>query len=232
MHSTEETRGDVERWSMLAAGSALVAFGAARGGLLGKAAALCGGVCAVQGWRGKLGSPIATDGVAEAAVTIAAPAAQVAEFWRDPQRLAGVVPQIERIDRLEHDRSTWVVTLPGNLRLHWEAEYRFDESGRRITWQTTGSSTLEHEGEVTFAEAPGDRGTEVRVRLRWRDPSGGVVEWLTRRIGGVVGHAPRDELRRGLQAVKQVLEAGEIPTSQSQPARTRFDSAPKLATPS
>lgn len=204
---------------MLTAGSALVAFGAARGGLLGKLAAIGGGACAVQGFRGRLDSPMARTGTAEATVTIAAPAEVVQSFWLDLQQLAAAVPQIERVDVVDAQRSRWLVRLPGGVPLHWQARITQDDApSRTLRWRTDGPCSIEHEGEVEFAPAPGDRGTEVRVRLSWRDPAGGLTDRLLRWLGGIAGHAPKDELRRGLQAIKQVLEAGELATADMQPA--------------
>ena len=208
----EPTRGDVERWSVAAAGGALAAFGLLRGGLLGSIATVAGGALAVQGYRGRASNPLARAGLAEATVTIHAPRADVVAMWWDLPRLADAVPQIERIENLGDGASHWSVRLPGGVPLRWRARI-VDTGDGQIAWRTEGPCTIEHQGEVHFTAAPGDRGTEVRVRMRWRDPAGGLVHRLLEQVGGLAGCSPSDELRRALEAVKQMLEAGEHATN-------------------
>lgn len=212
MQNSHTPRGDAERWTFVAAGGALAAFGIARGGFLGRVATIAGGVLAVQAWRGRVGSPIARNGLAEATTTIAAPPERVFAFWQDRQQLAAVVPQIDSIEELDDGLTEWRVRLPGGVPLRWRARIESADD-RRLVWRTDGPCTIEHEGELRCTEAPGDRGTEVRVRMRWRDPTGGLVERLADFVGGLAGHAPDDELRRGLEAVKQQIEAGELATA-------------------
>jgi hypothetical protein len=82
-------------------------------------------------------------------------------------------------------------------------------------WGTTGYRTdyiEQHGATVAFKDAPGDRGTEVRVDLGGRGADG---------LGGVlrkVGRSPdiakvKDELRR----FKQRVETGAVPRSDSTP---------------
>ena len=58
--------------------------------------------------------------------------------------------------------------------------------------------------------ATGNRGTEVRVRLQYDPPAGKVgatVAWL-------LGHEPSQTIREDLRRFKQLMETGEISTSQ------------------
>ncbi|RJK97952.1 hypothetical protein [Vallicoccus soli] len=59
--------------------------------------------------------------------------------------------------------------------------------------------------EVRLVDAPGDRGTEVHVRLRDGEPSGvsGAAARLT-------GQDPRQDVRRALRESKLLLETGEV----------------------
>jgi hypothetical protein len=59
--------------------------------------------------------------------------------------------------------------------------------------------------EVRLRPAPGDRGTEIAVRLREGEPSGlGAVRVR------LAGDDPRWAVRRALRDAKQLLETGEI----------------------
>ncbi|MFD1829096.1 hypothetical protein ACFSJS_05410 [Streptomyces desertarenae] len=59
--------------------------------------------------------------------------------------------------------------------------------------------------EVTVRPAPGDRGTELAVRLR--DPESRSGSSLPSRLAG---RDPYQEVRRALREAKSLLEAGEV----------------------
>lgn len=59
--------------------------------------------------------------------------------------------------------------------------------------------------EVQVRPAPGDRGTELAVRLKETQPD--ITRSLTARLAGA---DPRQDLRRALREAKALLEAGEV----------------------
>ncbi len=69
------------------------------------------------------------------------------------------------------------------------------------------SSGVEGVGDVTFKEAPGDRGTEIHVALG----SGGGP------IGKLTGAVPLAKVKDQLRHFKQQVETGEIPRSDGTP---------------
>lgn len=88
-----------------------------------------------------------------------------------------------------------------------------DEVRRR--WEVDGARVArvrDAGGDVVFQDAPGDRGTEVVVRLP--DDGGGVVREAVRKVVGTDAYAAvKDELRR----FKQLVEVGEIAVSDGTP---------------
>ena len=70
------------------------------------------------------------------------------------------------------------------------------------------SSGPEIDGDVTFKDAPGDRGTEIHVTL---GSGGGPIDKLR---GTMPLAKAKDQLRR----FKQQVETGEIPRSDGTPA--------------
>src|SRR4051794_39167044 len=64
---------------------------------------------------------------------------------------------------------------------------------------------------VTFANAPGDRGTEIHVELP--GAAGRLGEIAKKLVGGAALAKVKDELRR----FKQHVETGEIPRSDASP---------------
>ena len=74
---------------------------------------------------------------------------------------------------------------------------------------------MQHAGSVWFKEAPAGRGTEVKVELQYNPPAGmlGAV------IAQIWGKEPGQQIQEDLHRLKQLLEAGEIPTTAGPAAR-------------
>jgi hypothetical protein len=64
--------------------------------------------------------------------------------------------------------------------------------------------------EVTFADAPGDRGTEIHVDLQTTGKLGDALQKLR-------GAAPRAKIKDALRHFKQRVETGDIPRSDASP---------------
>jgi uncharacterized membrane protein len=76
---------------------------------------------------------------------------------------------------------------------------------------------LSDEGvEISYATAPGGRGTEVRVRLAKSAPGGAVGQ----KLAAVIGTDPQRRLDDALRRFKQVLETGEVVSSEGSPGGT------------
>jgi uncharacterized membrane protein len=83
-----------------------------------------------------------------------------------------------------------------------------------IAWQTVEDSAIRHWGIVRFTPAPGDRGTEVKVELEY-EPVAGT---LGAAIAQLFGEEPAQQVEEDLRRFKRIMEAGEIPTTEGQPA--------------
>ncbi len=139
-------------------------------------------------------------------VTINRPRLAVYEFWRDFGHLAQFMAHVQRVDALGEKRSHWVVSAPAGQTVEWDAETTEDRPGELIRWRTLQGSSIRHEGVVRFDEAPGDRGTEVHVDLRYDAPAGQAGAT----IDTLFGEEPTQQLRDDLRRFKQVMETGEV----------------------
>ncbi|MBV9382376.1 MAG: hypothetical protein JOY82_04050 [Streptosporangiaceae bacterium] len=88
---------------------------------------------------------------------------------------------------------------------------------------------LTDRAEVTIRPAPGDRGTELGMRLLEQPPAG--VAGVTARLSGA---DPRQEIRSALRDAKSLIETGEVikpdePTTHPTPAGKLFDFATRRA---
>jgi uncharacterized membrane protein len=82
-----------------------------------------------------------------------------------------------------------------------------------IAWRTLDGAQVQHAGSVWFKEAPAGRGTELRVELQYNPPAGMIGAALAH----LWGKDPDQQIHEDLHRMKQILEAGEIPTTEGQP---------------
>lgn len=141
------------------------------------------------------------------AVTIARPAQELYDFWRDPANLAQIMDNVVSIEPLGADRSRWTVRGPGDTRYSWEAVITDDQPGRSITWQSAEGADVDNSGRIEFEEA-GARGTVVRATIAY-DPPGGTMGKL---VAKLLRREPRVQSRYELRRFKQLMETGEIST--------------------
>jgi uncharacterized membrane protein len=146
-------------------------------------------------------------------VTIDRPAAVIYRFWRDLPRLAGALDRPAAVEVVDETTSRWTVHGPLGRTLHWTAEITEDQPDRTLAWRVT-DGVLPHEGRLQLTDAPGDRGTEVHVSLRYELPGGPVTAAVTT----LTGDEPDQVLRTCLRRIKQLLECGLVVTTDGQPS--------------
>ena len=139
-------------------------------------------------------------------VTIGRPREEVYRFWRALENLPRFMYHVQSVTPAPGGRSHWVVKGPANRRIEWDAEITDDIPGSRIAWQTLPGSDIAHVGNVVFEDAPGDRGTEVRVQLYYDAPGGKAGATIAK----LLGDDPKEQVKNDLRRFKQVLETGEV----------------------
>lgn len=236
-----ESASKKKRWLATLGGSALVAYGLARRSVPGLALALAGGALIERGVRGRrdrsrslfggaarllprlragqraLGrtsalGPTATH-VART-VTIARPREELYRFWHDFENLPRFMRHLDRVEVIDGKRSRWTARAPAGASVSWMAEIVDDRENELIAWRSIEPADVESEGSVRFVPAPGGRGTEVHVTLDYKTGAGA----LGRAVAKAFGEEPEQQIRRDLHRFKQLMEAGEIPTTEGQPS--------------
>jgi uncharacterized membrane protein len=217
--------GGAMRWLSLVGGGAAVFYGVRRRSLFGSAVALAGANYAVRGATGQSdllgymglrtgkGAPYGKGVKIRRSVTINKTPEELYRFWKNFQNLPHFMKHLESVRVLDDRRSHWVVRAPAGRTVEWDAEIVADRENELIGWRSTGG-TVDHAGSVRFERAPGNRGTVVRVQLQYNPPAG--------RIGATVaklfGEEPDQQIREDLARLKQLMEAGEILTTEGQPS--------------
>jgi uncharacterized membrane protein len=242
-----------ERIGSVAIGAALVSVGIRRRGPVGLVAALFGsyfltrgatGRCVVYQALGVSTGPAdallrgsARDDVTsraatvnarkaikvERSVTIEKPRAELFAFWRDFENLPRFMEHLVSVRVDSPTRSHWEAKAPAGRTVEWDAEIVNEVPDEIIAWKSVGEPDVANAGAVNFSDAPGGRGTIVRVTLDYEPPAG--------RVGAMLSHffseEPDHQIREDLRKFKQLMETGEITTS----ARRIEDSAYVGATP-
>lgn len=218
------------RWLMLAGGSAAVIWGLKRRGILGSATALAGANFAVMGLTGErnllewigLATPLDESppygrGIKiRRSVTINRPADQLYRFWRNFENLPRFMTHIESVRVHDGTHSHWIVKTPRGRRIEWNAEITAERENELIGWRASGTF-VGHAGSVRFEKAPDGRGAIVRVQLQY-DPAGGK---LAANVARLFGGEPEQLIREALSGFKQLMETGEIATTEGQSSGRR-----------
>lgn len=134
-------------------------------------------------------------------------------YWRDPGNAPRFMLRIESVNPAGPDRWHWITREIAGRKFSWDAEITEDVPGEKIAWRSVPGSEVETEGEVTFTKAPGDRGTVVRLRISIVPPGGAAGAAVAKAADFLAGQQLREDLRH----FRQLMEAGEIPTTVGQP---------------
>lgn len=176
------------------------------------------GVAALDYYYAKQLSSIDEDAVAVAhepgiftkrSVTVNRPIEEVYAFWRNFENLPQFMRHLETVRMIDERCSHWVAKAPAGKTVEWTAEIVHEKENELISWRATEDAQVYNEGTVRFATAPGGRGTEVRVALRYEPPGGVLGSKLAMLWREEPGQQVQDDLRR----FKQVMELGEVVVS-------------------
>ncbi len=151
------------------------------------------------------------------AIAINANPAAVYAFWRKLENLALFMRHVQSVSATDGALSHWVARTPSGETLEWDAQIVADEAERRLSWRTVPAFQGLHEGTVTFEPGPPGRGTLLRVELEYQPPAGALGHQVAR----LLGKDPEQQIREDLRKFKQLIEAGEIATTQGQPSGKR-----------
>jgi len=106
----------------------------------------------------------------------------------------------------------------------WAAAIVDDVPGELLRWRSTGVGEVRTQGEVRFEAAPGERGTEVHLELRYAPPEGSRG-----RLAAFLSEAAARELEADLRRCKQLLETGHVVHADGIPRRAAPEIADEIA---
>ncbi|HWD97761.1 MAG TPA: SRPBCC family protein [Bryobacteraceae bacterium] len=233
-HYNTPNVGRAERAASVAIGAALLSYGIRKKGIVGGAAGFLSlaflrrgitgfcytyqalGVRTSESGQGRnISVPYELGIRVDQAVTINRPREEVYRFWRNLENLSQFMERIECVRVLEDGkRSHWIVKGPGDRTVQWDAEVINDVENELIGWRSLPGSEVQNAGSVSFRDAAGGRGTEVRVELQYNPPGGAVGALFAK----LFGEEPSQQIHSDLKRLKTRLEAGVVPSTEGQPA--------------
>jgi uncharacterized membrane protein len=244
--NTRTNVSQLERWLSVVAGGALAAYAFQKRGSVGGTSALLGAALLHRGATGhchvfqalgvdtaersrEKGTGIIADrgsdtrrqlggarGIhVEEAVTINKPIAEVFRFWRNFENLPKFMQHLESVAVREEGISHWVAKGPAGVNVEWDARIINEIENKLIGWQSLEGSTVSTAGSVNFDDT--EHGTRVSVHLQYHPPGGRVGAAVAR----LFGEEPNQTIREDLRRFKQLMETGEIPTTEGQPSGRR-----------
>jgi uncharacterized membrane protein len=220
--------GYYERVASVVGGPLLTLYGLSRGRAGGAVLAAAGGVllyrgltgrCPVYGALGLSSAPVLQSGPlrVEKRVTINKPAGELYAFWRDFANLPRFMKHLKEVRVEGEDCSHWVAHGPAGTSVEWDAEITAERPDEMICWRSLPGAEVENEGCVRFEAAPGGRGTVVHVSFSYEPPAGA----LGAAVAALFAEEPNQQVEGDLRRFKNIVEAGEIPTTTGQPAGSR-----------
>ena len=225
---------DIERWPSAIGGGALMAVGLRRGYVrspLGVGLLLVAGHGLYRGITGRdriyraLGVDTSGKGTRSTGVspgdgikvkhqvTINKSPEELYRFWRDFENLPRFMEHLESVQTIDDRRSHWVAKAPAGRTVAWDAEIIGEQENELIAWRSLPGAEVANAGSVRFRPAPAGRGTEVEVALQY-DPPAGIIGATVARL---FGEEPAQQVAGDLRRFKNIMEAGEVPTTEGQP---------------
>jgi uncharacterized membrane protein len=146
---------------------------------------------------------------AKASCVINSDPQEVYETFCNFENLPRFMKHLESVEDLGEGISRWTAKAPVGTEVTWRARIVADVPGEVISWRSLEGSDVDNAGAVRFEEAPGGRGTIVRVNLKYVPLAGA----LGAAVAKLFGEEPEQQLHDDLRRFKQVLEIGDVVVS-------------------
>jgi uncharacterized membrane protein len=138
-------------------------------------------------------------------------------MWRNFANLPRFMRHLRSVALTGDNRSHWVANAPAGTSVEWDAEVTHDEPNALIAWRSLEGAGVENAGAVRFLAQPSGRGTIVSVKMQYKPPAGAIGAAIAK----LFGEEPAQQVQEDLRRFRQIMEAGEIATTDGQPAGRR-----------
>jgi uncharacterized membrane protein len=150
----------------------------------------------------------------ERSITIGKTPEELRHFWLDARTLPQIMAGFATVQAIGDGRMHWKVEGPLGA-YEWDSENVNDRRDEGIGWRSLPNAAIWNEGSVRFRPAPADRGTVATLHLRFDPPGGALGDAALELLGTTPIDLAADA---ALRRFKSLVETGEIPTTERQPA--------------
>lgn len=166
-----------------------------------------------EGGRGIFSEPV----VVEKFITINRTPDECYRYWRSFEHFPRFMKHLESVQVLDSKRSHWKAKAPAGTSIEWDAEIVGDSPGHFLAWRSVEDADIDNAGIVRFERATANRGTIVRLQMRYNPPAGKVGALVAK----LFGEEPAIQIDGDLRRFKQLMETGEITTTEGQSSGPR-----------
>ena len=142
-------------------------------------------------------------------VTIRRDAADLQRAFTDPATVPHFFRGVVNVEPLDETHQRWTFRAGKGKTMPVDVEIVDDTPGKRFEWRTVKRAPFSGGGSLTVADAPGDRGTQVRLALHVTGRGAKAMAAFHR----LYGASPAQISMESLRGFKALAEAGEIPTA-------------------
>jgi uncharacterized membrane protein len=158
-------------------------------------------------------SDTAMDADARAFVTIEKSVDELRTLWLLPDTQALIWAHFADLKPRDDRTVDWLAHGPAGGEYRWRTE-TVETAADEIRWSSLDGADVPNAGSLTFRPAPGDRGTELHLQVRF-DPPGGSIGEAVSKLFKIV---PREIVLKALYRFRALAITGEVPRTDPQPA--------------
>lgn len=141
--------------------------------------------------------------VVRESVTIARPAQELYNFWRDFTNLPQFMDNVRSVTTFGEKRSHWVIKAPAGTSVEFDSRVTEDIPGKLIAWESEPGASVPNRGRVEFNETSSGA-TLVRATISYDPPAGAAG----RLIAKLFQREPGVQARQDLARFKELMEGG------------------------
>ncbi|MFP5076224.1 hypothetical protein ACLE20_02860 [Rhizobium sp. YIM 134829] len=150
---------------------------------------------------------------ARASITIGKPADELRDLWQKPDTQSLVWAHFATLTPRDDRRIDWMAHGPRGGVYQWQT-HPVEGAENELRWASLDGADVPNVGSATFRPAPGDRGTELSLDIRF-DPPGGSIGVAVSKLFHIV---PREIVSKALYRFRALALTGEVPRTDPQPA--------------
>jgi uncharacterized membrane protein len=172
-----------------------------------------------QGARQTMGERTTESGAqaVEKCITVNKSPEECYRFWRNFDRFPEFMQHLEAVEKITDTRSHWKAKAPIGASVEWDADITADQPGELLAWHSVEGADVDNGGTVRFEPAPGGLYC-ISTRTMVPRPPGGKAGAL---VAKLFGENPSQQMDGDLRRFKQIIETGEITTTEGQSSGER-----------